>query len=174
MLWQDNGRVIAAGPSGVLAYPSLLSTGLVDDGAGGALIAWNDQLGVYLNVYVTKVSTDAEVTWGLPGEPTQPPDSAVPMLDDSGFSDQWGFAADSECGIFAPVGTWIGRFDAGGRLRTTWFDDPSDNQNGSMPLALVPVTESGGKDGVIVVWIQGNGYFVDSILAHKLVDPQTL
>ena len=170
MLWTENGRVIAAGPAGILTHTSQASAGLTDDGNGGALIAWNDY--GYQGL-MTRVDADEVVAWGTPGEPIQSPDTAVPTIEYAFFSDQWDFAADSEGGVFSPVGTWIGRFDADGELRTDWFDDPQDNQPGDHVLRLVPVVESGGKDGVIVVWPQGSLYFTDSILTRKLVDPET-
>ncbi len=171
MLWAENGRVVAAGPEHALVYPTQLGTGLVDDGAGGALVAWNDQLGVITQGYISNLTRDAEVAWGEPGVAIQGGDTAVTMPAGAGFSDEWGFAADSEGGVFAPLpaGGRIGRFDAMGRLRATWFEDPDIQYR----VALVPALEPDGTDAVIAVWIKGNGYFVDSIVARKLVDPET-
>jgi hypothetical protein len=175
MLWPENGRVIAEGPAGSLEQLWQYNTGLADDGNGGALIAWNDSFpGYYEQGFVTRASSDAAVAWGDPGEPIQSPDTAVPMLANpvrGANPMSANIIADSEGGGFVSVHTFMGRFDAEGRLRTEWFNDP---QVGTyVPIAVVPVVTPGDNDGAIVAWVQGNGYFADSILAHKLVDPET-
>ena len=177
MLWSDNGRVIAEGPAGVLVDVVQANTGLARDGSGGALVAWNDHS--QLQGYMTRVSADGTVAWGVPGEPIQYPDTAVPVTEYFIFSNQWDFAADSEGGVFAPV-TWfggkrdiLGRFASDGRLRTQWFDDPSVEHGQTLTFPLVPVVEPDGRDAVVAVWIQGNGYFCGSVEARKLVDPET-
>ena len=181
MLWADNGRVIAEGPAGSLAYQWQSSAGLAHDGNGGALIAWNDYYAPYYSyfqAFITRAAPDATVAWGDPGEPIQAPDTAVPMLANPVMGTNqlpinWDIASDSEGGAFVPVDTWIGRFDSEGRLRTQWFDDPNENQKGGLPLVLVPVVEPGGDDGVIVVWQNDLGYGFSSILASKRIDPET-
>ena len=185
MLWPENGRVIAEGPAGSLAYQWQSSTGLAHDGDGGALIAWYDYYDPvysYFQAFVTRVAADATVAWGDPGEPIQTPDTAVPMLANpvgaNFISLEWDIAADSEGGIFVPVQnpfgwkeTSIGRFDSDGRLRTKWFSNPIENLAGL--LVLVPVVEPGGEDGVIIVWQDVLGYGLSSILASKHIDLET-
>ena len=180
MLWPDNGRVIAEGPAGMLEQAAQVSIGLAPDGDGGALIAWHDAIlpAYYLQGFVTNAEPDATVEWGDPGEPIQAPDTAVPMLSNpvrgANPISQYGIVADSEGGIFVPVHYSLGRFDSEGRLRTEWFNHSKgfDPYYG-IGLGLVPVVEPGGQDGLIVVWIDSNGYYVTGISAHKFIDPET-
>jgi len=179
MLWPENGRVIAEGPAGSLEQLLQVRTGLAHDGDGGALIAWGDIIpGYYDQGFVTKVTPDATVAWGDPGEPIQTPDTAVPMLANplrgANPISQYGIVADSEGGFFVPVHYSLGRFDAEGRLRTEWFNHSrSFDPHSSLGLGLVPLVEPGGQDGVIVVWISDPMYGIDNIQAHKFVDPET-
>lgn len=172
MLWQENGRVVAAGPENALLYPSQISIDIVHDGRGGALAAWNDQLGVTVQGYITRLTSTGVVAWGSPGKTIQDEDTAVSMPTAAGFSDRWGYAADSENGVFVslPKDRQIGRFDSEGRLRTIWFED----RDLQYQVVLVPMIEPNGQDSVSAIWINGNGYFVDSILARKLVDSEAL
>ncbi len=126
MLWPDNGRVIAEGPAGSLAYQWQSSTGLAHDGDGGALIAWYDYydpVHSYFQAFITRAAADATVEWGDPDEMIQAPDTAVPMLANpvgaNSIHLKWDIAADSEGGVFVPVSnpfniqlTSIGRFDS--------------------------------------------------------------
>ena len=179
MLWPENGRVIAEGPAGSLEQLWQLRAGLAHDGDGGALIAWGDIFpGHYDQGFVTRVTPDATVAWGDPGEPIQAPDTAVPMLAGpvrgANPISRYGIVADSEGGFFVPVHYSLGRFDAEGRLRTEWFNHSgSFNPDSKYGLGLVPVVEPGGQDGVIVVWIGDPVYGIDNIQAYKFVDPET-
>lgn len=178
MLWPENGRVIAAGPENSLVYHRQLNAGLVPGGDGSALVAWNDDNGSgYLQAFVSRAAADATLNWGSPGEPIQSGDTAVPMLANpvrgtNRVHEDWGTVADSEKGAFIPMTSGLGRVSSDGRVRTKWFYDPSDTI--SVSRALVPVVSSTGKDGVVVVWNQGNSYFSEGIRARKLVDPESL
>ncbi|MCH5373708.1 MAG: hypothetical protein JJ992_07005 [Planctomycetes bacterium] len=180
MLWPENGRVIAAGPDGALVRLLQINAGLSSDGSGGALVAWNDstQTG-YSQAFATRIHADGTVQWGDPGVAIQSPDTAVPLMfnatvGQNGMPPTMGIAADTEGGFFAPVWNGIGRFDAQGRQRTNWFDDSSFGfYYAGHTNPLVPVREDDGRDGVIVIWPQGNLYFVEDIRARKLVDTET-
>lgn len=178
MLWPENGRVIAAGPENSLVYHLQRNAGLVHDGNGGALIAWNDDSGSgYLQAFASRLTSGATLNWGVSGEPIQSGDTAVPMLANpvrgaNRVPEDWGIAADSEKGVFIPMTSGLGRVGSDGRMRTKWFYDSSDTI--SVSRALVPVVSSTGKDGVVVVWNQGNSYFSEGIRARKLVDPESL
>lgn len=177
MLWPENGRVVAAGPDGALAYGVQVSAGLLPDGAGGALVAWNDYPSLYyIQAFATRVATDATVAWGDPGEEIQYPDTAVPLMMNDALGtnhlpEAWDIAADTEGGFFAPVNAGIGRYDALGALRTDWYVDTAADVG--LTKLMVPVLENGGKDGVIVAWTQSDVNFSDGIRARKLVDPET-
>lgn len=179
MLWPENGRVIAAGPANNLVYQFQFNAGLVHDGDGGALTAWNDSNNAgYSQAFVTKAASDITVNWGDPGEPIQSSDTAVPMLANpirgaNMLPEKWGMVADSEKGLFVPLGTGFGRIDFSGNLRTHWFYDSSDSRVASLAVPMVPVLEAGDKDGAIVFWNQGNTYFSGGIRARKLVDPES-
>ena len=178
MLWPEDGRVIAAGPENSLVYHLQRNAGLLDDGDGGALIAWNDDSGSgYLQAFASRLTAGAVLNWGTPGEPVQSGDTAVPMLANplrgaNPVPEDWGIVADSEKGAFIPMTSGLGRVSSDGRVRTKWFYDPADTI--SVSRALVPVVSSTGKDGVVVVWNQGNSYFSEGIRARKLVDPESL
>jgi len=178
MLWPQNGRVMAAGPENKLVHPMQFSEGLLPDGSGGAIAAWNDtNNSTYFQTFVSRISKDATVAWGSPGVPIQAPDTAVPMLASptlgaNRIRDDWGIAGDSENGAFIPLITGLGRLDSTGRLRTNWFYNSADQRDES--LALVPVVSATGKDGVIVVWNQPNTGFSQGVRARKLLDPESL
>jgi hypothetical protein len=178
MLWPENGRVIAAGPENSLVYHLQRNAGLIHDGNGGALIAWNDDSGSgYLQAFASRLTSAAMLNWGASGEAIQSGDTAVPMLANpvrgaNRVPEDWGIAADSEKGVFIPMTSGLGRVSSDGRVRTKWFYDPSDTI--SVSRTLVPVVSSTGKDGVVVVWNQGNSYFSEGIRARKLVDPESL
>jgi hypothetical protein len=179
-LWPESGRVIAEGPAGSLVYQWQLSTGLADDGAGGALIAWNDFYAPYYSYFqgfVTRAASDATVAWGDPGEPIQSSDTAVPMLANplglNQLSTVWGIAADSEGGVFVPVPGIphaIARFAADGRQRSDWYSVTGESS--SQYLRLVPSVEAGEDDAVMMVWVDNVSLSDDNILARKLVDPE--
>jgi len=179
LLWPVNGRVIAAGPENSLVYQFQFNAGLVDAGEGGALIAWNDSSNVgYSQAFATKATTDPTVAWGDPGESIQGADTAVPMLANPTrganiLPEKWGMVADSERGLFVPLGTGFGRIDSSGRLRTNWFYDSSDSRVAGLAVPMVPVLEADDKDAVIVFWNHGNTYFSGGIRARKLVDPES-
>ncbi len=178
MLWPENGRVIAAGPANSLVYPFQYTAGIASDGSGGALVAWNDSNNTsYWQAFASRITSNAVVAWGSPGEQIQAPDTAVPFLANptSGANQaptDWDIAADSENGMFIPLRTGLGRVDFEGKLRTNWFYDSSDTI--SVNRVLVPVVSATDKDGVIVVWNQGNSYFSQGIRARKLMDPESL
>lgn len=179
MLWPENGRLLAAGPDGALTKPFQISAGLLPDGGGGALVAWNDtnQSG-YNQAFATRIHADGTVSWGDPGVAIQSPDTAVPLMFNAtvglnGMPPTMGIAADTEDGFFAPIWNGIGRFDAMGRQRTNWFDDNAFGfYYAGHTNPMVPVREDDGRDGLIVIWPQGNLYFVEDIRARKLVDPE--
>lgn len=177
MLWAGNGRVIAAGPANDLVYPYQFSAGVITDGSSGALVAWNDSSNSsYWQAFASRVSSDATVAWGAPAEPIQSPDTAVPFLANSTLGanqlrDSWGIAGDSENGMFIPLAAGLGRVNSEGRLRTNWFYNSADTI--SVNRVLVPMVSAPDKDGVIVVWNQGNSYFSQGIRARKLVDPES-
>ena len=180
MLWTENGRVVAAGPDGALVCPIQINAGLLPDGKGGALAAWNDTNAVgYAQAFATRIDAGGTVEWGDPGEAIQLPDTAVPLMFNAttglnGLPPTMGIAADTEGGFFAPVWTGIGRFDAQGRQRTNWFEDDSYGFYFSGHTnPMIPVIEDDGSDGLIVIWPQGNLYFVKDIRARKLVDPES-
>lgn len=180
-LWPENGRVIAEGPAGSLVYQWQLSTGLADDGAGGALIAWNDFYAPYYSYFqgfVTRAASDATVAWGDPGELIQPPDTAVPMMANplglNQLSTEWDIAADSEGGLFVPVPGIphsIARFAHDGEQRTGWYT--AAGESAAQYLRLVPSVEAGEDDAVMVVWVDNVSLSDDTILARKLLDPET-
>jgi hypothetical protein len=177
MLWPDNGRVVAEGPAGSLTLPFQWDTSLVHDGNGGALISWNDANDpVYFQAFATRVAADGSVAWGNNGETIQAADTAVPLLanETRGINRMpavWNMAADSEGGAFVPLTTGIGRLDASGRVRTNWFEDAADQQS-LAGFGFVPFVDSVQRDGVYAVWPQGSFYFVDKVVARKLVDPE--
>jgi hypothetical protein len=177
MLWAGNGRVIAAGPANQLVYPNQFSAGVVTDANGGALIAWNDSSGSsYWQAFASRAASNATVAWGSPGEQIQSPDTAMPFLANpttgaNQLRDDWGIVADSENGMFIPLAAGLGRVNSEGRLRTNWFYDSSDTISANR--VFVPTVSSTGKDGVVVVWNQGNSYFSQGIRARKLVDPES-
>ncbi|NNK97703.1 MAG: hypothetical protein HKO88_01510 [Xanthomonadales bacterium] len=177
MLWPENGRVIAAGPAGSLTLPFQLDTSLVHDGNGGALISWNDASDpVYFQAFASRVAPDGGVSWGNPGETIQSSDTAIPLLasETRGINRMpsvWNMAADSEGGAFVPLTTGIGRLDSSGRVRTNWFEDPTDQQSPA-GFGFVPFVDSAQRDGVYAVWPQGSLYFVDKVVARKLIDPE--
>ena len=182
MLWPEDGRVIAEGPAGSLANQWQSSSGLVTDGGSGALIAWNDFYAPYFSYFqgfVTRVSPDGTVNWGNPGESIQAPDTAVPMMANSPMgsnpmSEKWGIAADSEGGLFTPIGgetTAIARFGPDGGQRTDWYRVPGETAKTF--LRLVPAVEFGGEDAIMVTWVVDVSLIDDNILVRKLVDPET-
>jgi hypothetical protein len=177
MLWPENGRVIAAGPAGSLTRPFQLDTSLVHDGNGGALISWNDATDpTYFQAFATRATGDAGVSWGNPGETIQSSDTAIPLLasETRGINRMpsvWNMAADSEGGAFIPLTTGLGRLDSSGRVRTNWFEDAADQQSAA-GFGFVPFVDASQRDGVYAIWPQGSYYFVDKVVARKLVDPE--
>lgn len=178
-VWPENGRVIAAGPAGDLAHTQQQSAGLVQDGLGGVLAAWNDNNGAgYSQAFATRVSADATVAWGDPGVLIQPPDTAAPLvmnpaLGQNHLPKTWGIAPDSEGGFFAPVQSGIARYDHAGVRRTDWFEDPTAQRDTGHTIPMVPVLDSEGRDGIITVWPQGNLYFTQDVRARMLLDPES-
>jgi hypothetical protein len=162
MKWADNGRVIAAGNSGVasnhLLYNNQSLTGIVSDTQGGAITLWTEdyscQSGPCGNAWITSIHSNSDVRWGMtpsPGVAIQGTDTAV-LLNSHAHADA--IAPDGEGGAFVIFGinawgSWyVIRLDANGTYRSATVDVVGGRSGARMIYGGNP----NGKDYVNIAW----------------------
>jgi hypothetical protein len=178
MKWVDNGRVIAAGNTGVgsnqLLYNSQSLSGIVSDTQGGAIVLWTEGYGCSSgpcsNAWITRVHSNSDVQYGVPPSPgvtIQGADTAV-LLNTHGNADA--IVPDGEGGAFGIVdvdawGDWyVFRTDANGAYRSVTSPAVVGARAGAR---MVYGGNDNGKDYVNIAWWDYGSF------AIQVKDPET-
>jgi len=163
--WPANGRALCTNP-GDQASPSIVS-----DGAGGAIVAWQDQRGGTYDIYTTHVQGSGSL------DPNWPVDGRVAC---NAANDQKNptLLADGSGGVF--LGWEDGR--AGAFARSVFVThmlfngvvDPAWTANGVALTAgafdhLYPVLLTDGATGMLVTWMDGRAG-MEMYAAHVRLD----
>ena len=169
--WPTNGRLLA-GVTGAQSFPVLVS-----DGAGGAIVAWNDQRGVSGDIYAQHVLADGtlDAAWPATGR------AVVSNADDQWFPD---IASDGAGGALL---VWQDEhFSTNIRLfvhhlKTNGTLDPAWPAAGCVVCAAGDLREHArlvpdGAGGAIVSWQDGRSGTNYDVYAHHVrstgtVDP---
>lgn len=160
--WLANGRVVAEGPAGELISFDQRDHALVSDNEGGAIIQWTDLIGATGNAYITRLTYDQNVQWGIPGKDIQADDTAV-QIDGTGLSVTQFLFPDSTGGAFSALNignhAHVVRYAADGEQRSTaWVGD-----------RYMVSAASGGSDSVIVAYI--STVTAPGVYLKKVTDP---
>lgn len=144
IVWMINGRMIC-GETGYQFYPHVIS-----DGAGGAIIAWNDERSGNRDIYAQRIDADGNNLWDAGGI------AVATGADDQLFMD--GFISDGSGGAFIgwqrqPAGAnWnvvVQRISSDGSLLWGAGGVPL-----SSPIAIksTPVLTRDDAGGIYVAW----------------------
>lgn len=142
ILWQQNGVPLGITKGGG-ECPSIPLG--VSDGAGGAIVVWEDLRKGLMSIYAQKIDANGDIKW-------QPGGEEVCYIETN--SSFWPRTAisDSSGGAIVTFGTRAQKIDAAGR--TMWPDDGIlFTERGTHALAY------DGQGGAIVVWGNGKSIF---------------
>jgi hypothetical protein len=139
--WTANGVLVTNAASSQI-YPSI-----VTDGAGGAIIAWDDQRGGDYDIYVQRLNTSGVAQWTANGVPlaTATGDQSSPVMVADGAGGAIISWQDARSGVYD---IYAERVNASGSLLwifPTVIGGATGNQLG-------PAITSDGATGAIVAW----------------------
>ena len=157
-----NGNQLWGGVCVPLSWPHTTATGMciVADGAGGAVVAWQDTRSGEYDVYAQRVSASGAILWNPSGVPvcTAPTDQTqIAMVSDGrgGALIAWTDDRNGNKDIYHqrvdPMGTCI--FGPGGVDGQQITNDPLDQS--------FPAVVGDGNGGAIIVWQDERSGFSD-------------
>ncbi|MBN1884343.1 MAG: T9SS type A sorting domain-containing protein [Candidatus Krumholzibacteriota bacterium] len=141
-IWWEDGEVICA------ADGSQSDVRLIPDGAGGAILTWDDTRDVSYDVYAQRIVADGYVLWGSGGVAvsTAANSQRTPRIASDGARGAiiaWQDSRSGQDDIYAQ------RVDASGNMQWTADGvvvcDETNNQ-------MIPVIVSDGTGGAIIAW----------------------
>jgi hypothetical protein len=147
--WPADGVAVCATPRGALGLPTIAS-----DGAGGAIIAWEDRRGSTADVYAQRIGTDGQTRWADDGVAlcAAPGDQVAPAV-----------ASDDSGGVIV---TWENhRDDTGAEIDAQRVESGGTLLWGPTGVRLCaapgrpsrPTLVTDGRGGAIVTWEDGRG-----------------
>ena len=142
ILWQPNGAPLEISKRGGVCPSNAL---VVSDGAGGAIVIWEDLRKGLISLYAQKIDTDGNIKWQPGGE------EVCYIKTNSGF---WPRVAvsDGSGGAIVTYSNRIQRIDADGR--TIWPDDGILFTKGG-----AHAMDYDGYGGAIIAWGSGKSMF---------------
>lgn len=141
VLWTDGGVAVCNAPSSAQSIPLIIS-----DGAGGAIITWNDTRGGALEIYGQRINSDGVTLWTADGVllKTSPGEQKNPAIISDGSGGAiltWDtFVSNFRYNIFALNVNSEGII----QWSTTVCNDPLEQQ--------FPQICSDGSGGAIIIW----------------------
>jgi len=164
--WPDTGVVLSRAPF-MQRVP-----GIASDGAGGAIVAWEDGRNFHLQqVFAQRVDASGATRWTTDGVPVRTanltrPYPVVAPDEAGGAFVVW---RDDRAGN---VDLWAQRLDANGAARWTPEGVPVSTASDTQSVVVVA---SDGAAGIIVGWMDGRDPFTRTdILAARLLPDGTL
>jgi hypothetical protein len=142
ILWQPNGAPLEISKRGGVCPSNAL---VVSDGAGGAIVIWEDLRKGLISLYAQKIDTDGNIKWQPGGE------EVCYIKTNSSF---WPRVAvsDGSGGAIVTYSNRIQRIDADGR--TIWPDDGILFTKGG-----AHAMDYDGYGGAIIAWGSGKSMF---------------
>ena len=157
--WLEDGNPICT------AAGMQINARVVSDGAGGAILAWEDGRGVDPGIYAQRVSASGSPMWGIDG---------VPICTASGY--RWGVQMISD-GVGGAIISWLdGRAGTGLDVYAQRVDGSGNRLwlAGGVPVCsavgeqlLVRITPD-GVGGAVLSWLDGRSGSGRALYAQRL------
>ncbi|MBD3178315.1 MAG: T9SS type A sorting domain-containing protein [Candidatus Latescibacteria bacterium] len=156
--WGTNGVAICTG------QPNLNLGAVVSDGAGGAIITWQDRRNYYNDIFAQRIASNGSVMWGSGGVPvcTENMHQQNPVMAPDGSSGAiiaWEDRRDGGYDIYAQ------RIDSGGTAQWTAGGEViCDSGENQMTPRIVP----DGSGGAVIAWSDRRNTMDFDIFAQRI------
>lgn len=161
MLWTTNGVVIATTP----ARPSF--SGIASDGAGGAIITWQDfRSAANYDIYAQRISASGSTLWSTNGIPvcTHPANQQQPKIVHDGVGGGIITWADDRSGSGADR-IYAQRINASGVVQWSVNGVPIHPTSSAFNHSIIP----DGTGGTIIAWCGSTGAYAQRVSGNGIL-----